>query len=1217
MSKSNDSYVCPVFATSGKCGEQDALEVMEQFRSFYEGKLNEIDHQGGGDCLELKLKIQRRWIDDLTEQTQMMAKIVKELEDEATTRVRMLEDKLRQTSKSAYEKVFYLENDMKNLLEFIRRIRDDRKWSIDGLQFYDVTYKDLFGTEQCDCNDKERNLALVGSKEANNRKGPPSEAKADESIDENENSKVSDDVFQQLKKKTDEYESLRQSMLDMRSALTEEVACKHDMISALKKDIQQLEERCVQADKQTAFKDDIIKELRKEIKQLKQQNNENESLKKQLEEAQKLIRRMKPCVDVTTTFTDMDDKSIQNKDNISQNNTLNVVQFELQASRRREKDLEDEISRRQREVDELKVKCVDLEKCLASSQGCASNLQKAVDLYLNSINVLEASEERARIEIEQQKVTIANLQEALISVKHELDELRQNNQQEISHYQYLSDVFYINLLDLEEQKQILEDEKTKAINSYKKLRDCNFELEVEHFNALQDLAISETQLYKYQKEFRAFEESVACGKDEIKKLRQQIRYYEHVIDCFKHEMTAMSEQLINLQEILNLSNKSCKEENGQLHRAVLELQKLSEKLQADLVNTEKKALVENQMNQLKDAKIDELQLIIGQKNADLNMHDEAINDMKIRLENAILENHELQSTVVSLNATIMQLQCNLDCREFQKQDRGCGEVDRNCKKWQKLQAEYREQYELVKNMERELHRMKEKHKDKLKHLRLLNEELKDRLATSELANQHLHKQVKELKEHAKHVGRKDCSTEHELTKSKQIVIELRQTLIELNETLAECDFQCALGDECHYISPKELDNCDCYTGCRDEISMFKKLAENLKDKLFEMRRKLTDAEARNKSLSEELKNKNVGMSELQKRAETHNELKKQVAELEARNKLLNDELKCKDTRVCEVQKKAAKKEKEHCQCIRELTEKLKDSQEEERRLSDFIENLKLEVQKKIEDKKAVANFCECNEISATQEEISTLKVEIKSMISNQLALNSENDKLLKQVTCLQNTVGSLEEKNRQLKLKLDKLHAENKNLKEKNKCLSREKETCAQTIRNLELELADAKNNRDDLCTESRCVVNNVKAWLEEQRKINDRVKKKTQCYCETIAKLKQENESLNTGRTYCTPCNKSKNEKSYRPCSSPVECLETWLMGSQGSLNSPPESPLESCTCSIEEWYSPNYRDEDTDDQCEEFINTLETVTQEIRENNKKWNCKAMSKMCGGRNKK
>ncbi|KYB27455.1 hypothetical protein TcasGA2_TC033262 [Tribolium castaneum] len=678
MSKSNtDRDVCPVFASSGKCGEQDALDVMEQFRSFYENKLNEIDHQGGGDCLELKLKVQRRWIDDLTEQTQMMARIVKELEDEATNRVRMLEDKLRQTSKSAYEvmkryqnysithnldepfqKVFYLENDLKNLLEFIRRIREDRKWSIDGLQFYDITYKDLFGKEQYDSNDnKERNLVPVASKDANKRKvgkktlklilqvvdkrnkqnikdkcrcrhnspkraispcNPcrccpallehrPRRKPSNESVDENENNKCGD-VFEQLKRKTIEYEALRQSMLDMRSALTEEVACKHDMISALKKDIQQLEERCVQADKQTAFKDDIIKELRKEIKQLKQQicpefplkkwksrdktvlttirhnrtcekpkystvifindeskkserkdlnlcktesvpsylteesstfgngkfsefgkileqvkclkskmkqfyerhklsltkikeleednnskslllmslyniikgllskltftenieirndfltkqnkslvfdntkilrnlynaelsklnedcergneiiklmdvnfantvlmNNDNEaSLRKQLDEAHQLIKRMKPCVDVTTTFTDMDNTS---------------------AARRREKDLEDEIERRQREVNELKTKCVDLEKCLASSQGCAANLQKAVDLYLNSINVLEASEERARIEIEQQKVTIANLQQALVCVKHELDELRQNNQQEVS-----------------------------------------------------------------------------------------------------------------------------------------------------------------------------------------------------------------------------------------------------------------------------------------------------------------------------------------------------------------------------------------------------------------------------------------------------------------------------------------------------------------------------------------------------------------------------------------------------------------------------------------------------------------------------------------------------------------------------------------------------------------------------------------------------------------
>ncbi|RZC42884.1 hypothetical protein BDFB_003218 [Asbolus verrucosus] len=416
---------------------------MNKFRKFYEDKLREIDIEGGGDCLELKLKLQERWIKDLTEQTEMMAKIVKELEEEATARVRMLEDKLRQTSKAAYEKVFYVENDLKNLLEFIRRIRDDCKWSIDGLQFYDVTYNDLFGREQsCECDETPKDAIVV-----------PVSNGLDSKKDTSCNTEIENSEFEEiLKKKAEEYEALKQSMLDMRSALTEEVACKHDMISALKKDVQQLEERCLQADKQTAFKDDIIKELRKEIKQLKQQmscnvpfkqfkNNrsktvfttirhgfntekprfstlkkenaekkseEVENLEKKLQAAEDKIRQMKPRVIMTTAWTAMDDLSD------------------------REKELEDEICRRQCEVEELKCKCSDLEKALESSQARAENLQKAVDLYLNSINVLEASEERARIEIEQQRVTIVNLQEALVTVKQELDEIRQKNQQDVS-----------------------------------------------------------------------------------------------------------------------------------------------------------------------------------------------------------------------------------------------------------------------------------------------------------------------------------------------------------------------------------------------------------------------------------------------------------------------------------------------------------------------------------------------------------------------------------------------------------------------------------------------------------------------------------------------------------------------------------------------------------------------------------------------------------------
>lgn len=71
--------------------------------------------------------------------------------------------------------------------------------------------------------------------------------------------------------------------------------------------------------------------------------------------------------------------------------------------------------------------------------------------------------------------------------------------------QYLANVFCTNLVDLEERNEILEEEMLQLIESYKKLQDSNLNLEVEHFNNLQDVAVLETQLSKYQNEFRRFE----------------------------------------------------------------------------------------------------------------------------------------------------------------------------------------------------------------------------------------------------------------------------------------------------------------------------------------------------------------------------------------------------------------------------------------------------------------------------------------------------------------------------------------------------------------------------------------------------------------------------------------------------------------------------------------------------------------------------------------
>nr|CAD7394621.1 unnamed protein product [Timema cristinae] len=67
----------------------------------------------------------------------------------------------------------------------------------------------------------------------------------------------------QVSQKTDE------SAHDMRTALTAEVAEKHDQILAYRRECQQMEELVRQADMQTHFKDDIIREMRKDIKMLR------------------------------------------------------------------------------------------------------------------------------------------------------------------------------------------------------------------------------------------------------------------------------------------------------------------------------------------------------------------------------------------------------------------------------------------------------------------------------------------------------------------------------------------------------------------------------------------------------------------------------------------------------------------------------------------------------------------------------------------------------------------------------------------------------------------------------------------------------------------------------------------------------------------------------------------------------------------------------------
>lgn len=63
---------------------------------------------------------------------------------------------------------------------------------------------------------------------------------------------------------------LFQESLESKEALASEVAEKYDQVIVLRREIQELEDKCHHLSMQTQFKEDIIKDLRKELKQISQ-----------------------------------------------------------------------------------------------------------------------------------------------------------------------------------------------------------------------------------------------------------------------------------------------------------------------------------------------------------------------------------------------------------------------------------------------------------------------------------------------------------------------------------------------------------------------------------------------------------------------------------------------------------------------------------------------------------------------------------------------------------------------------------------------------------------------------------------------------------------------------------------------------------------------------------------------------------------------------------
>lgn len=166
------------------CGETETLRILNVFRSLYESRIEKVDREFNSETerIAMKLKITMDWINDLGEQNAMLVRVVEELEEAAISRVKLLEEKLIQTTslisdsmtnsqqsealnalsdriqqlqkneEQHRQEVEYLQSDIRGLLELIRRAREENRWSLNDITFLTIQPEDIpLGTSTPTC----------------------------------------------------------------------------------------------------------------------------------------------------------------------------------------------------------------------------------------------------------------------------------------------------------------------------------------------------------------------------------------------------------------------------------------------------------------------------------------------------------------------------------------------------------------------------------------------------------------------------------------------------------------------------------------------------------------------------------------------------------------------------------------------------------------------------------------------------------------------------------------------------------------------------------------------------------------------------------------------------------------------------------------------------------------------------------------------------------
>nr|CAH7722786.1 unnamed protein product [Callosobruchus chinensis] len=938
----------------------------------------------------------------------------------------------------------------------------------------------------------------------------------------------------------------RDDIIQMQSETLSAMECSLNSID-YKETINELNETIKKRDDLIRLQTDTLSAIQQELETTKELHQEakldNERYLDEIKALKNEVNELQSTLeDFRRRAVDLQ-QLLENRDRVIQlrADAVKSLELELQTLRDTEYALKMEKARYVDEIKHLKDEINHLTLMSEDAEGRANNFQGAVDLYLNTINVLEASVEKYKMEINQQKATIANLQGALVIAKKELDETKQKTEES-----------------------------------------------------------AEKQKYK----------------TEIKRLTKQKRCYEEVVVYFKEEMQLMADQLYNLQETLTLSHEAAQEENCRLYEAFLNVQSTNEKLCCQLSTAEQKVLEEYQSNQLNAAKVSDLERLVSQKELDLGRHDQAICSIRETLQCSLQQNEELHQTIVSLNETIAHLQQAIkkyeldNCRSrdntshYQAQINSCKEklndvkctLEEKIQELCKLEMAYNSQNRCLRSAQAELQEMKERQRDRQCETKCVVRDLKKQIEKADLKIKGLEDEKNKLQQQLGNAARKDAVKDVELKRYRKVVGDLKNTLVDLNKSLIKKNFKCN-NSECikkEKSDSRDLD--DVCLNCPCEVVFYQGIVETLKETVIDLKDKLTETQTRNELLEREKGEKEAQQQERDREYRKVRELldeKMKKAQLE-------------ESRYLEL---AAQFQKEQS-CMRKELE-LKTMQ---------LDDVKKSCQE--------INSSRCLQLAYAQEEVNNLKDQLNNLLRKHCALNVENERLHSQSDRMQNTVSALEDKSQLLKGQVEQylselqiVQTEKESLVQKNRellselrslqcsysAVDKQQSSIAESMKSLESELERVKCHRDEICTESKNIVGYFRDWLQEQKKINKYVMSRERNWPNT-ERMKEE---------YTDQCCRSMPPKTCRfnlpPCQknaypSPPRCHSSWSLGSQGTA-SMHESPCTSPSPNEEsDWYSSTFRNDSDEEGEEDWVSKVEDLAAQVRRTNRFWKTKMES---------